>query len=115
MLRLPRGASPEAVYERLARLVTAARAALAACCGGEALNVVLTDRWVCVIPRRRAGRGGAAANGAGMVGMVWVKDRAERDRWGAFGYTEHLAYLGVPIGGVPLGEVEGEVEGEGRR
>ncbi|PNH58836.1 hypothetical protein VD0002_g8702 [Verticillium dahliae] len=115
VLRLPRGVSPEAVYERLARLVTAARAALAACCGGEALNVVLTDRWVCVIPRRRAGSGGAAANGAGMVGMVWVKDRAERDRWGAFGYTEHLAYLGVPIGGVPLGEVEGEVEGEGRR
>ncbi|KAG7119058.1 hypothetical protein HYQ45_015330 [Verticillium longisporum] len=85
VLRLPRGASPEAVHDRVERLVRAARAALTACRGGEVLNVVLTDRWVCAIPRRRAKRDGTAANGAGMVGMVWLKDQAERDSWAAFG------------------------------
>ncbi len=57
----------------------------------------MTDEWVCVIPQRCARKGIAKANSAGMLGLVWLKDQAERDAWTKFSLTEHLAYLGFPV------------------
>ncbi|KAI3555045.1 hypothetical protein CABS02_04884 [Colletotrichum abscissum] len=59
-------------------------------------NVVMAERWICVVPRRLVGRNGVGANGAGMIGLVWLRDQAERDGWDSFGLTEHLVRLGLP-------------------
>lgn len=63
-----------------------------------AYNVVATTKWICLIPRTHKARpdGGAPTNGPGMLGLVWVKNQAERDEWTRLGMTEHLAYLGMP-------------------
>ncbi|KAK7440088.1 hypothetical protein Landi51_10742 [Colletotrichum acutatum] len=61
---------------------------------GSDYNVVMAEDWVCVVPRRLVGREGVGANGAGMVGLVWLRDQAERDGWNSFGLTEHLVQLG---------------------
>lgn len=38
----------------------------------------------------------AGANTAGMLGLVWLRDQAERDTWARLGYSRHLQYLGIP-------------------
>ncbi|EXF74657.1 hypothetical protein CFIO01_08727 [Colletotrichum fioriniae PJ7] len=63
---------------------------------GSDYNVVMAEDWICVVPRRLVGRDGVGANGAGMVGLVWLRDQAERNGWDSFGLTEHLVQLGVP-------------------
>jgi ATP adenylyltransferase/5',5'''-P-1,P-4-tetraphosphate phosphorylase II len=64
--------------------------------GATDYNVVFTQSWMMMIPRRHAGRDGVCANAAGMVGMVWVKHQEERDAWTKEGLTEFLAFLGIP-------------------
>lgn len=96
MLRLPSGITSAGVHKKLERLVAAAREAHARCGDGQAYNVVMTQDWLCVVPRRHAQRDGVGANGAGMVGLVWVRDEAERAGWDAFGLSDHLVYLGLP-------------------
>ncbi|KAF1967710.1 hypothetical protein BU23DRAFT_286166 [Bimuria novae-zelandiae CBS 107.79] len=65
-------------------------------------NVILTNRWLMVVPRRR-GRIGPdellAANAAAMVGMVWVTEEREYELW-----TEGDPMRLLPEFGVPHGE-----------
>lgn len=58
-------------------------------------NLILTESWMLVIPRRRSNVDGASANGAGMMGMVWVSDKAQVERWMALGPSWVLSQLGV--------------------
>jgi ATP adenylyltransferase/5',5'''-P-1,P-4-tetraphosphate phosphorylase II len=58
-------------------------------------NMVLTQRWIMVFPRRKAEVQGAAANAAGMMGMVWVTNDNQMDHWKAFGPVKVLAELGI--------------------
>ncbi|KXH43219.1 hypothetical protein CNYM01_03194 [Colletotrichum nymphaeae SA-01] len=76
--------------------VSAARDIEATNGGGKDYNVVMAEDWMCVVPRRLVGRDGVGANGAGMIGLVWLRDQAERNGWDSFGLTEHLFQLGVP-------------------
>jgi ATP adenylyltransferase/5',5'''-P-1,P-4-tetraphosphate phosphorylase II len=46
-------------------------------------NMILTDRWMMVIPRTRARIGIMAANAAAMVGMVWVTSEEQFEAWTA--------------------------------
>ncbi|OIW29322.1 hypothetical protein CONLIGDRAFT_669221 [Coniochaeta ligniaria NRRL 30616] len=59
-------------------------------------NVVLTRRWMVVIPRRRAGVDGADANAAGMLGMVWLSDEDRLKKWLEVGPADVLTQCGVP-------------------
>ncbi|KIW89483.1 uncharacterized protein Z519_09639 [Cladophialophora bantiana CBS 173.52] len=62
-------------------------------------NMMLTKRWMMVVPRRRvAAAQGATANAAGMMGMVWVTNTQQMDRWQQPGPAQVLAELGVPTG-----------------
>lgn len=61
-----------------------------------AYNVILTGVWLCLIPRRHGRKGDTGANAAGMLGMVWVKDQAERESWNTLGLCKHLEFLGFP-------------------
>jgi ATP adenylyltransferase len=59
-------------------------------------NVVFTQNWLCVIPRRQAKIGQCAANSMGMMGMIWVASEEERDEWNSLGLSKHLTELGYP-------------------
>ncbi|OCT52931.1 putative phosphorylase [Cladophialophora carrionii] len=59
-------------------------------------NVMLTKRWIMVVPRRRAAFQGASANAAGMMGMVWLTNPRQLDRWKEIGPSRVLEELGVP-------------------
>lgn len=96
VLRLPQGATSKQAYCNLARLVSASRNVKTTTGYGSDYNVVMAEDWICVVPRRLVGRDGVGANGAGMVGLVWLRDQAERSGWDSFGLTEHLVQLGVP-------------------
>ncbi|KAK1723064.1 hypothetical protein CaCOL14_002009 [Colletotrichum acutatum] len=96
VLRLSQGVTSQEADCNLARLVSASRDFQTTARYGSDYNVVMAEDWVCVVPRRLVGREGVGANGAGMVGLVWLRDQAERDGWNSFGLTEHLVQLGVP-------------------
>ena len=68
----------------------------------SAYNAVLVEDWMVLIPRTQQGREDVDANGAGMMGVVWLRDKKERDGWTRFGMTKHLTYLGIPTGSVPV-------------
>ncbi|EXJ60268.1 hypothetical protein A1O7_04420 [Cladophialophora yegresii CBS 114405] len=59
-------------------------------------NVMLTKRWIMVVPRRRAAFQGASANAAGMMGMVWLTNAQQLDKWKEIGPARVLEELGVP-------------------
>lgn len=60
-------------------------------------NVIITKRWMVVIPRRRAGLSKATgANAMGMLGYIAVANRSEIDTWGRLGLKDTLGQLGVP-------------------
>ncbi|KAK1702976.1 hypothetical protein BDP67DRAFT_482035 [Colletotrichum lupini] len=96
VLRLPQAATPEQAYHSLQRLVSATRKVQTSDREVCDYNVVMAEHWICVVPRRLVGRNGVGANGAGMIGLVWLRDQAERDGWDSFGLTEHLVRLGLP-------------------
>lgn len=58
-------------------------------------NVVLVKEWMLVIPRRKSNVNGVSANGAGMLGMVWVTDEAKLEQWKSLGPRWTLSQLGV--------------------
>ena len=62
----------------------------------EDYNMVLVNDWMLMIPRRHHGKDAVEANAVGMMGMVWLKSKEEREGWTRLGMTEHLRYLGVP-------------------
>ncbi|KXH32297.1 hypothetical protein CSIM01_05719 [Colletotrichum simmondsii] len=96
VLRLPQAAIPEQAHHSLQRLVSATRKAQTSGGKGCDYNAIMAEDWICVVPRRLVGRDGVGANGAGMIGLVWLRDLAERDGWDSFGLTDHLVQLGVP-------------------
>ncbi|KAK1484539.1 hypothetical protein CCUS01_15553 [Colletotrichum cuscutae] len=96
VLRLPQAATPEQAYRSLQRPVSATRRVQTSDREVCDYNVVMAEDWICVVPRRLVGRNGVGANGAGMIGLVWLRDQAERDGWDSFGLTEHLVRLGLP-------------------
>ncbi|KAK1638591.1 hypothetical protein BDP81DRAFT_479734 [Colletotrichum phormii] len=98
VLRLTQGVTPEQTYRSLQRLVCATRETQTTGGRGYDYNVIMAEDWICVVPRRLVGRDGVGANGAGMVGLVWLRDQAERDGWDSFGLTDHLVQLGLPRG-----------------
>ncbi|KAH8681867.1 hypothetical protein BX600DRAFT_447416 [Xylariales sp. PMI_506] len=61
-------------------------------------NVLLGRRWILVIPRRKAGVGGAYANSLGMLGMVSVASKEELDLWLDQGPHSVVSQLGVAKG-----------------
>lgn len=59
-------------------------------------NMILTRRWMLVLPRRRAAvNKEAGANAIGMLGVIAVGTRKEMDHWVRLGLTEGLRQLGV--------------------
>ncbi|KAH8802469.1 hypothetical protein F5884DRAFT_802116 [Xylogone sp. PMI_703] len=60
-------------------------------------NMILTNRWMIIIPRRRAAiNTEAGANSMGMLGVIAVATEHEVDNWVRLGLTEALKVLGVP-------------------
>ncbi|KIW27876.1 uncharacterized protein PV07_07574 [Cladophialophora immunda] len=61
-------------------------------------NMMLTKRWMMVVPRRRVAVQGASANAAGMMGMIWVTNTQQMEQWQKLGPAKVLAGLGVAAG-----------------
>ena len=60
-------------------------------------NVILTRRWILVIPRRQAAVATTAgANALGMLGVIAVATQEEADSWIRLEMREGLRELGVP-------------------
>ncbi|ORY57766.1 ATP adenylyltransferase-domain-containing protein [Pseudomassariella vexata] len=59
-------------------------------------NLVMGKNWMLLIPRRKAGCGGAYANALGMLGMVSVANSEELRCWKAQGPWQVLEELGLP-------------------
>lgn len=59
-------------------------------------NVIMTQDWICVIPRRKRLMLGVPANAMGMMGLIWVGTWSERVGWTLMGKTWHLETLGCP-------------------
>ncbi|KAJ5972817.1 uncharacterized protein N7479_002735 [Penicillium vulpinum] len=60
-------------------------------------NIILTKRWMIVLPRRQGGiNKEAGVNSLGMIGIIAVATTKEIDNWVRLGLTESLAEVGVP-------------------
>ncbi|KAF1732212.1 Diadenosine 5',5'''-P1,P4-tetraphosphate phosphorylase 2 [Beauveria bassiana] len=60
-------------------------------------NVIMTTRWMLVIPRRRPSvRAESGANAMGMLGYIAVSSKADIDNWTDQGLCKLLRQLGVP-------------------
>ena len=60
-------------------------------------NMILTNRWMLVIPRRRAAiNKEAGVNAMGMLGLITVATKNEINNWVQLGLTEALREVGVP-------------------
>jgi ATP adenylyltransferase len=97
VLRLPAHADANTVYEAYLRLLEPSHEVLARSGeGSRDYNVAMTADWIAVIPRRTS-IGPYGANAAGMLGIVYLPDREERDKWSQLGYTKQLVTFGIPI------------------
>jgi ATP adenylyltransferase len=60
-------------------------------------NMILTKRWMVVLPRRRAAiNKEAGVNALGMLGYIAVATENEINNWIRLGLTDSLRELGVP-------------------
>ncbi|TPX20296.1 hypothetical protein DIZ76_016184 [Coccidioides immitis] len=60
-------------------------------------NMILTNRWMLVLPRRRGSiNKEAGVNAMGTLGLIAVATKNEIDNWVRLGLTEALRELGVP-------------------
>ncbi|KAF5004777.1 hypothetical protein FDECE_8767 [Fusarium decemcellulare] len=59
-------------------------------------NMILTKRWIVVIPRRRGTVNGVGTNSVGMLGVLPVATQDEVDTWVQMGLVNTLRELGVP-------------------
>lgn len=84
------------VYEMLLREATR----VAGCAESGVVcphNMIMTRRWMIVVPRRRGAiNKEAGANSLGMLGVIAVATMKEVDAWVRLGLTKSLAELGVP-------------------
>lgn len=62
-------------------------------------NVIMTQEWTLVIPRRSAQVNGLSANAAGMMGLVWVSTTEELKEWKRRSPRRILGELGVKAEG----------------
>ncbi|KAI9733148.1 MAG: hypothetical protein M1834_003695 [Cirrosporium novae-zelandiae] len=61
-------------------------------------NVVTTKEWMIVIPRSSNNFHGITANGAGMMGSVWLSNTAQLEEgWIKYSFANALSHLGVGI------------------
>ena len=97
-MRFPPHSTATHLLFRYQRLLEKTTEALQDASAKIAYNVVIKSPWILLIPRThaRSRDGCAATNGAGMLGLVWVADQAERNDWTRLGMSDHLAYLGIP-------------------
>ena len=96
-IRLPNHADTKTAYEAYLRLLELSRETLARLGeGSRDYNVAMTADWITVIPRRSS-EGPYGANAAGMLGIVYLPDQQERDRWAQVGYTKQLEAFGIPV------------------
>ncbi|GKT45999.1 diadenosine 5',5'''-P1,P4-tetraphosphate phosphorylase 2 [Colletotrichum spaethianum] len=58
-------------------------------------NVVLSERWMVVIPRVTDGVDGAGVNAAGMLGVVWASETKTVDKWKRLGPRLVLSEVGI--------------------
>lgn len=58
-------------------------------------NIVMTKRWLVLIPRREQAIECASANAAGMCGLVWVATRGQVEKWLDMGAAKILSELGL--------------------
>ncbi|MCJ1261987.1 hypothetical protein MMC22_001856 [Lobaria immixta] len=97
VIGIPPNAPATEVVARYQQLLKKTREAMSKTSESTAYNVLLVSQWILIIPRTHQARDNATANGAGMMGLVWVHDQQERDDWTRLGMTKHLAYLGIPV------------------
>jgi ATP adenylyltransferase len=64
---------------------------------GQAHNMILTKRWMLVIPRSKGRVEYMFANAAGMVGLIWCAYEPQYDLWLRYGPMRALREMGVPI------------------
>lgn len=90
-------------YERLLRQATEVMANAEGCevdnfpDAACSHNVIMTTRWIVVIPRRRPSvRKESGANAMGMLGYIAVSSQADIDNWTSQGAYHLLGELGVP-------------------
>ncbi|KAG7005069.1 hypothetical protein G7Y79_00022g052900 [Physcia stellaris] len=95
IMAIPEKASAEDVFNVYGKLLGEMRPVMQKE-GVEDYNVVLVREWMLLVPRRHHGREGVECNAVGMMGMVWLKDEAERQGWERLVMTEHLRWLGLP-------------------
>lgn len=96
-LRLPTAAGPKDLVASHERLLVKMRESQQEAAAGPDHNVILTQDWICLIPRSHNGsEKGAPANASGIIGLVWVATEEERDAWRTLGPVDHLRYLGIP-------------------
>ncbi|OCL06377.1 hypothetical protein AOQ84DRAFT_297103 [Glonium stellatum] len=98
VIGIPRFATAVDVAHRYFQLLEKTKENLKEQSDCQAYNIVFVEEWIILIPRTHKGREDIGANGAGMMGLVWVRDQHERDGWTRFGMTKHLTYLGIPRG-----------------
>ena len=63
---------------------------------GSAHNVVMTRRWLLIIPRSKGRLDYMFANAAGMVRLVWCAYEPQYQSWLQYGPMRVLRELGVP-------------------
>ncbi|KAJ3499298.1 hypothetical protein NLG97_g461 [Lecanicillium saksenae] len=100
------GATADDVVETYRRLLKQAASAIESCQGCEtdnfpgaacSHNVIMTAKWIIVIPRRRPSvRGESGANAMGMLGYIAVPSQSDIDNWMEQGPSNLLRQLGVP-------------------
>lgn len=96
-MRLPSHADANTAYKAYIRLLDASREVLAKSGEGSGdYNVAMTADWIAIIPRRTS-QGPYGANAAGMLGIVYLPDQQERDRWTQTGYTKQLVAFGISV------------------
>ncbi|MCJ1310784.1 hypothetical protein MMC25_004451 [Agyrium rufum] len=94
ILKLSSTSSAKEVYDRYIKLLKLSKEALEGS-DSTAYNVIAVKTWILLIPRSERGKDDVPVNGAGMLGLIWLEDRQERERWNECGLTKHLAYVGI--------------------
>lgn len=59
-------------------------------------NLILTKRWMVMIPRREKVYEGLTANAPGMMGSVYIQSESDLEKWKQAGPANVLAGLGIP-------------------
>lgn len=94
--RLSSHTDADTVYKAYLRLLDASRQVLAKSGeGSRDHNIAMTADWIAVIPRRTS-EGPYGGNAAAMLGIIYLPDQQERDKWSQLGYTKQLVAFGIP-------------------